>query len=85
MKVEDQEDHLQNVMIPVKIRGLQAENERLKEEIENATNRQLRRTLIFRNIAETKDVEAHPKADTISSYTDITHKEVLEGIKWAHR
>ena len=71
-------------------RQLREENDKLKEEIENATNRQLRRTLIFRNIPETKDDESYPEvkellARTIGSNTDMSYEEILVGIDRAHR
>ena len=71
-------------------RQLREENDKLKDEIENATNRQLRCTLIFRNIPETKDDESYPEvkellARTIGLNTDMTYEEVFAGIDRAHR
>ena len=40
--------------IPEQLRQLR-DNDKLKEELESRTNRQLRRTLVFKNIPETKD------------------------------
>ena len=76
--------------LPEQLRLLQVENEKVKEELENRTNRQLRRTLIFKNIPETKDDESYAEvklllAETISSHTDITKQEALDGIERAHR
>ena len=72
------------------VRLLHLENEKLKEELENRTNRQLRRTLIFKNIPESKDDESYQEvktllAETISSCTDIPKQEALDGIERAHR
>ena len=53
-------------------------------------NRQLRRTLIFRNIPDTKDIESYAEVKTIlagviSSNSEISNQEALEGIERAHR
>ena len=71
-------------------RQLGEDNDKLREEIENATNRQSRRTLIIRNIPETKDEESYPEvkellARTIGLNTDMSYEEVFAGIDRAHR
>ena len=86
--------------MPNQMRQLRIENASLKdelenrtnhlqEELENRTNRQLRRTLIFKNVPETKDDESYAEvkvllAETISSHTDITKEEALKGIERVH-
>ena len=72
------------------INELRSENERIKEELENRTNRQLRRTLIFKNIPETKEDESYADvknllSDIISSNSDISKVEAYAGIERAHR
>ena len=67
-----------------------AEIARLKELIESRTNRQLRKTLIFRNINETKPDEDYAEvkallARTISENTSISHDTALNSIDRAHR
>ena len=76
--------------IPDKIRQLQSDNSNLKEELESRTNRQLRRTLIFKNIPETKEDESYSEVkalltDVITSETDIPREEVFNGIERSHR
>ena len=92
--LEGQIHRCQEVEFPETIRVLREENaqlkDELKEEIENSTNRQLRRTLIFRNIPETKDYESYMEVKTllaqvVSTNTDIVIQEVLDGIERAHR
>ena len=66
------------------------ENKKLKDELENRTNRQLRRTLIFKNIPERKDDETYAEvktllAEIIDSHTEISKEEALAGIERAHR
>ena len=72
------------------LKNLKLENDRIKEELENRTNRQLRQTLIFKNIPETKNDESYADvknllADVISTYTDITKDDAFAGIVRAHR
>ena len=72
------------------LKKLRLENDCIKEELENRTNRQLRRTLIFKNIPENKNDESYADvknllADIISSYTDISKDEAVAGIERAHR
>ena len=81
---------LQNIEIPEQARQLRSEDDELREEIENRTNRQLRRTLVFKNIPETKDDESYQEvkallAKTISEVTDISEQEAFAGIERAHR
>ena len=81
---------LQHVEVPEQIREVKQENDSLREEIESRTNRQLRRTLVFKNIPERKDDETYSEvkallAETISNYTDITQEEVFAGIERSHR
>ena len=92
--LEGQLHQYKEIEIPAEIQSLRDENHKLKadlnEEIENSTNRQLRRTLIFRNIAETKDIETYAEvktilADVISSNTQIPNQVALQGIERAHR
>ena len=88
-QVESQLQRLQ-VELPEEIRQLRLENNKLKEELENRTNRQLRRTLIFKNIPETKDDESYSEvkellAQTISSNSEITKEEAFACIERAHR
>ena len=78
-RLSEVEAQLQRVQIddlPAQIRQLRSENEKLKEELENRTTRQLWRTLIFKNINETKEDETYSEVkalltDVVSSYTDI--------------
>ena len=88
--LENQIQNLQKVEIPEHVRQLREEDDKLRESIENRTNRQLRRTLIFKNIPETKDDESYQEvkallADMISSATEISREEVFAGIERAHR
>ena len=88
-QLETQLQRLQ-VELPEEIRQLRIENDRLSEEIESRTNRQLRRTLIFRNIPETKEDETYAEvkellAQTIGSCTNISKEEAFAGIERAHR
>ena len=88
--LEKQLHNLQNVEIPEQVRQLRAENDKLREELESRTNRQLRRTLVFKNIPETKNDESYQEvkallAETISSITDISKEEAFNGIERAHR
>ena len=88
-KLETQIQHLE-IELPNQIRQLCLENDYLREELENRTNRQLRRTLIFKNIPETKDDESYAEvkallAKIISTHTEITNAEALAGIERAHR
>ena len=69
--------------VPAKIRDL-------AELTESRTNRQLRKTLIFRNIEEVKADETYSEtkellARTISSNTSITYQRALDNIDRAHR
>ena len=62
----------------------------LKELIESRTNRQLRKTVIFKNIEETKADESYEEvkellARTISDNTDLPYDQVFNGIDRAHR
>ena len=62
----------------------------LKELVESRTNRQLRKTVIFKNIEETKDDESYDEvkellARTISDNTDLSYEQVFNGIDRAHR
>ena len=62
----------------------------MKEELESRTNRQMRRTLVFRNIPERKDDESYAEVkvllgEIISSYTNIPKEEAISGIERAHR
>ena len=62
----------------------------LKELVESRTNRQLRKTVIFKNIEETKDDESYEEvkellARTISDNTDLPYDQVFNGIDRAHR
>ena len=80
----------QEVEMSEQIRQLRADNEKLKEELESRTNRQLRRTLIFKNIPEQKEDESYAEvkvllAETISTYTDIPKEVAFAGIERAHR
>ena len=89
-QLEDRLHTLQTVEIPEQVRQLKQENEQLKEEVENRTNRQLRRTLVFKNIPERKDDESYFEvkallAETISQHTDISQQEVFAGIERSHR
>ena len=89
-KLERHLQHLEQVEFPEAIRKLQMENESLKEALESRTNRQLRRTLIFKNVPERKDDESYAEvktllAEIISTNTDITNEEALAGIERAHR
>ena len=89
-ELEEQSKDFHDVEFPNEIRLLRSENERLKEEHENLKNRTLRRTLVFKNIPETKDYESYQEvkvllAKTISSHTQIRYDEVMEGIERAHR
>ena len=72
------------------VKLLTAENDKIKEELENRTNRQLRQTLIFKNIPENKRDESYADvktllADVISTYTDISKEDAVAGIVRAHR
>ena len=67
-----------------------AEIKRIDELVESRTNRQLRKTLIFKNIDETKDDESYDEvkellAQTISENTDISYDDAYDGIDRAHR
>ena len=89
-ELEEQSKDFHDVEFPDEIRLLRSENERLKEEHENLKNRTLRRTLVFKNIPETKDHESYQEvkvllAKTVSSHTQIRYDEVMEGIERAHR
>ena len=93
-KLENDLQHCQQIEIPAEMNKLREENAKLKdeiqEELENTNNRQLRRTLVFKNIPETKDFETYAEvkgilAETISSSTNISGQEVVEGIERAHR
>ena len=89
-ELETHINHLENIEIPNQIRQLEQENLKLKEELESRTNRQLRRTLIFKNIPERKEDESYSEvkallAETISMHTVITKEEALAAIERAHR
>ena len=89
-QMEEQIQHLKNVEFPEEIRKLSVENEIRKEDHENLKNRQLRRTLVFRNIPETKEYESYQDvkillAQTVSEHTDIPYQEVYDGIERSHR
>ena len=89
-QLEMQLQHAQIDDIPAKITQLQSDNNNLKEELESRTNRQLRRTLIFKNIPESKEDESYSDVkilltDVISSQTDIPREEVFNGIERSHR
>ena len=76
--------------IPEQLKQLRIDNDKLKEELESRTNRQLRRTLVFKNIPETKDDESYDEvkallAKTISEHTDIPEDEAVAEIERAHR
>ena len=67
-----------------------AEIKRIDELVESRTNRQLRKTLIFKNIDETKADESYDEvkellAQTISENTDISYDDAFDGIDRAHR
>lgn len=62
----------------------------LQEKLEDRTNRQLRETLVFRNIPETSPEENYAQtkellAKHISEHTDIPLEEIKQQIKRAHR
>ena len=89
-KLESQLLSLEAQDLPAEITKLRLENEKLREELENRTNRQMRRTLVFRNIPEQKDDESYSEvkallADVISSDTEISREECFNGIERAHR
>ena len=88
--LKDKVENIEDIELPNQIRQLKSENEVLREELESRTNRQLRRTLIFRNIPETKPDESYAEvktllAEIISTHTNITKEEAFAGIERSHR
>ena len=71
--------------------NVQDEIDHLAEKVEDRTNRQLRETLIFKNIPEDGDEESYQQskeliATTISTHCeDITYEYALSQVKRAHR
>ena len=90
-QLEMELQRLQEVDLPEQTRQYRLETNALKEELENRTNRQMRRTLVFKNIPETKDDESYAEvkillADIISSScTEISKEEAFSCIERAHR
>ena len=89
-QLEMELQRLQEVVLPEQTRQFRLETNSLKEELESRTNRQMRRTLVFKNIPETKDDESFAEvkellADIISSSTEIGKEEAFSCIERAHR
>ena len=64
----------------------------LTEQLEERTNRQLRETLVFKNVPEQEgeDSDSYLEtkrllADLISTHCDVSYDEAFDGIKRAHR
>ena len=82
--LEEENSQLKSMALPKKIKDLE-------EKVEERTNRQLRETLVFKNVeetntneswAETKDLLAHLISDNVDG---ITYEHAKSQIKRAHR